>query len=124
MDFTKTLRNLLAEKAKLDRVIASLEELQSGGNGASSPVPGRRCGRKSMEPAERQAVSERMKKYWAKRREQQRPVDERETNWPLFRMLDSMFVLENREIHSFHSPLPATKAPGRSCCAGRPIANS
>ena len=73
MDFTKTLRNLLAEKAKLDRVIASLEELQSGGNGASAQIPSSR-GRKSMNTAERQAVSERMKKYWAKRREPQPPL--------------------------------------------------
>ena len=74
MDLNKLLLDLRAQKEKLDRVIASLEEFQSEENGASSPVPSRRGGRKSMEPAERQAVSERMKIHWAKRREQQPPL--------------------------------------------------
>ena len=70
MDLNKLLLDLRSQKEKLDRVIASLEELQSGENGAS--VPGsRRRGRKAMGPAERHVVSERMKKYWAKRRKQQ-----------------------------------------------------
>jgi hypothetical protein len=74
MDLNKLLLDLRAQKEKLDRAIASLEEFQSGENGASSPVPSRRRGRKSMEPPERQAVSERMKRYWAHRRKQQPPL--------------------------------------------------
>ena len=71
MDLRKTIQDLIAEKEKLERVIASLEELQRAA--AVNPlVPGRdkRRGRKSMGAQERQEVSERMKKYWAGRRKE------------------------------------------------------
>jgi seryl-tRNA synthetase len=69
MDLHKTIQDLYAEKEKLERVIASLEELQRAAD-ANSQVMGRskRRGRKSMGAEERQEVSERMKKYWAGRR--------------------------------------------------------
>jgi hypothetical protein len=69
MDLHKTIQDLYAEKEKLERVIASLEELQRAAD-ANSHVMGRakRRGRKSMGSDERQEVSERMKKYWASRR--------------------------------------------------------
>lgn len=69
MDLHKTIQDLYAEKEKLERVIASLEELQRAAD-ANSHVMGRakRRGRKSMGSQERQEVSERMKKYWASRR--------------------------------------------------------
>jgi hypothetical protein len=69
MDLSKTIQDLYAEKDKLERVIASLEELQRAAD-ANSHVVGRssRRGRKSMGSHERQEVSERMKKYWASRR--------------------------------------------------------
>jgi hypothetical protein len=69
MDLSKTIQDLYAEKEKLERVIASLEELQRAAD-ANSHVMGRnkRRGRKSMGSDERQEVSERMKKYWASRR--------------------------------------------------------
>jgi hypothetical protein len=35
---------------------------------AAAPAGGRRKGRRAMSPAERRAVSARMKKYWAARR--------------------------------------------------------
>jgi len=69
MDLYKAIQDLYAEKEKLERVIASLEELQRSA-GTLPPLPkaaGRR-GRKSMSPEERQEVSERMKKYWEGRR--------------------------------------------------------
>ena len=69
MDLYKAIQDLYAEKEKLERVIASLEELQR--TSASAPMmPGvtRRRGRKSMGDSERAEVSERMKKYWANRR--------------------------------------------------------
>ena len=76
MDLYKAIQELYAEKERLERVIASLEELQrsAGGVPASSHGVNRR-GRKSMDPKERQEVSERMKKYWAARRKdrQKRP---------------------------------------------------
>ena len=69
MDLYKAIQDLYAEKERLERVIASLEELQQ----SPGPLPqlqrsvGRR-GRKSMGADERLEVSERMKKYWDSRR--------------------------------------------------------
>jgi len=70
MDLYKLIQDLNAEKEKLERVIASLEELQRAAGLAVPPAPrsGKRLGRKSMGPEERQQVSERIKKYWASRR--------------------------------------------------------
>ena len=61
MDLQKTIQDLYAEKEKLERVIASLEELQRAAD-ANSQVMGRskRRGRKSMGSEERQEVSERI----------------------------------------------------------------
>jgi hypothetical protein len=69
MDLYKAIQDLYAEKEKLERVIASLEELQRT-SVTLPPLPGsgKRRGRKSMSPAERKEVSERMKKYWDSRR--------------------------------------------------------
>ena len=66
MDLTKTIQELYAEKQRLERIIASLEELQ----GASTALPtgSKRRGRRSMGVKERQEVSARMKKYWAAQR--------------------------------------------------------
>jgi len=64
MDLYKTIQDLNAEKEKLERVIASIEELQRATGGAVPPAPGggKRRGRKSMAAGERLEVSERMKK--------------------------------------------------------------
>lgn len=69
MDLYKAIQDLYAEKEKLERVIASLEELQrTAGGSADVSRPVKRRGRKSMSATERQEVSERMKKYWDSRR--------------------------------------------------------
>jgi len=70
MDLYKAIQDLYTEKEKLERVIASLEELQRSA-GTLTPVPesSKRRGRKSMSPEERQEVSERMRKYWENRRQ-------------------------------------------------------
>ena len=69
MDLYKAIQDLYAEKEKLERVIASLEELQrSAGVLPQLPKPVQRRGRKSMNTQERREVSERMRKYWAGRR--------------------------------------------------------
>jgi len=76
MDLYKAIQDLYAEKEKLERIIASLEELQrTTGPLSVLPKPAKRRGRKSMNPSERQEVSERMRKYWASRRQpkQQEP---------------------------------------------------
>lgn len=70
MDLYKAIQELYAEKEKLERVIASLEELQrNAGAVPELPKPAKRRGRKSMNTEERQEVSERMRKYWASRRQ-------------------------------------------------------
>ena len=70
MDLYKAIQDLYAEKEKLERVIASLEELQRGaGNLPEVAKVATRRGRKSMGSRERKEVSERMKKYWESRRQ-------------------------------------------------------
>ena len=67
----EALAILYAEKAKLERAILALEDLRN--SAVDYPLvpeprkPGRR-GRTSMDLAEREEVSSRMKKYWAGRR--------------------------------------------------------
>ena len=69
MDLYKTIQDLYAEKEKLERVIASLEELhRTSGTLPSVPTGAKRRGRKSMGSKEREEVSLRMKRYWASRR--------------------------------------------------------
>lgn len=67
MDLSKAIAELMRRRKELDRVIASLEELESGGAGQPALSRSRR-GRKSMGAEERLEVSVRMKAYWAKRR--------------------------------------------------------
>jgi hypothetical protein len=72
MDLYKTIQDLYAEKEKLERVIASLEELhRTSGSMPTMPAGAKRRGRKSMGSKEREEVSERMKRYWAGRRKNQ-----------------------------------------------------
>jgi hypothetical protein len=66
MDLQKTIEFLRGEIARLERVVASLEELRDGVTG--SPLQMKRGGRKSMSAKERQEVAERMRRYWAGRR--------------------------------------------------------
>jgi hypothetical protein len=66
MDLRKTIAELYAEKTRLDRVIASLEQIGTDQFPVSIAVS--RRGRKFMSPQERHAVSERMRRYWAGRK--------------------------------------------------------
>jgi len=66
MDLYKTIQDLHAEKKTVERAIALIEELQRGGSISPALGVGKRRGRKSMGTEERQEVSERMKKYWAR----------------------------------------------------------
>jgi len=63
VDVTGAIRHLYAEKERLERVIASLEELAA----TMGAVRVERRGRKSMSDEERVEVSNRMKRYWASR---------------------------------------------------------
>jgi len=71
MNLYKAIEYLYTQKETLERVIASLEEVQRSGAPSAAVVPSalERRGRKSMSSAEREEVSRRMKKYWASRRE-------------------------------------------------------
>jgi hypothetical protein len=68
MDLDGIIRELLEERKRLDRLIQMLEEPGSGG--APGTHAKSRRGRKSMDGPARQQVSERMKLYWAKRRQE------------------------------------------------------
>ena len=61
MDLQKTIDFLRGEIARLERVVASLEELRDGMTG--SPLQKKRSGRKSMSAEERQEAAERMRRY-------------------------------------------------------------
>jgi hypothetical protein len=75
MNINKAIRELYEEKKRLDRVIASLEEMQRSGTALPSGLlPERRRGRKSMDPQARREVSERMKRYWDARRKREQTV--------------------------------------------------
>ena|ERR1017187_10397437 len=65
------------EVERIEAAIAQLEQLQSANGNDSGTVsnPKPKRGRKSMDSEERQQVSERMKKYWASRRENPHPPD-------------------------------------------------
>jgi hypothetical protein len=67
MDLMKTLGQLYAERQRIGRIIATLEELDA----RKHPVPTKKRGRKSMDIEARLAVSERMKRYWASRRDRE-----------------------------------------------------
>jgi hypothetical protein len=68
MDLYKAIQDLYAEKERLERVIASLEELQKTAGAMPAAKAVKRRGRKSMGSKERLEVSARMKKYWESRR--------------------------------------------------------
>lgn len=65
MDYWETLSELYRERQRLDKVIENLEMLVGG----KQPAPISRRGRKNMSDEERHLVSERMRNYWAARRE-------------------------------------------------------
>jgi hypothetical protein len=68
LDLKSVLKDLYAQRERLERVITSLESLQDGSvTGLLIPKKSNR-GRKSMGPEERREVSERMRRYWAARR--------------------------------------------------------
>ena len=69
MELRIIIQKLYKERAKLDEIISSLEQAQMIAAARVERVKKRR-GRTSMDPAERQQVSQRMKDYWARRRAQ------------------------------------------------------
>ena len=69
MDFWAALEELHDERKRLDTLIRTLESLVQG----EQPRHMTRRGRKHMPAHERKLVSERMKKYWATRRQRRTP---------------------------------------------------
>jgi hypothetical protein len=72
LDIDKLIRELRLELLRLEETISKLEATDSGSRERS------KRGRKSVGPAERIQVSERMRRYWADRRLAGRPKAE----WP------------------------------------------
>jgi hypothetical protein len=70
VNINKTIRELIEEKKRLDRVIGTLEEMQRTGPVEVTALSQKKRGRKSMDGQARQEVSERMKRYWEARRKQ------------------------------------------------------
>ncbi len=69
MDLYEAIRALHEEKKRLDRLIAVLEELQRTADHDRPASSKKRRGRKGMTLEERRAVSERMRRYWAQRKQ-------------------------------------------------------
>jgi hypothetical protein len=68
MDLYRIIGDLVEERNRLQRIIESLEAMDGVPAKPAKARPATR-GRKSMDNAARKEVSERMKLYWAKRRE-------------------------------------------------------
>ena len=70
MDLYRIILELVQERNRIQRIIESLENVSRT---EQSSIPRKRRGRKNMDRAAREEVSERMKRYWAKRRAGQNP---------------------------------------------------
>ena len=70
MDVLKALRELYLEKSRIDRLIAICESKVKEQDRRLSRS---KRGRKSMSMEERKVVSERMRNYWASRRDAKTP---------------------------------------------------
>jgi hypothetical protein len=74
MDLNGIIQELLRERERIQAMIQALERADPARLGKTAGPPGRRPhkrrGRKPMNGAERQEVSQRMKLYWEKRKQQ------------------------------------------------------
>jgi hypothetical protein len=70
MDLYRIIRELVLERDRLQKIIESLEEMKPDRPSGIRIEGVKRRGRKSMDRAAREQVSERMKRYWAERRAQ------------------------------------------------------
>lgn len=79
MDIWRIIGELIEERNRLTKIIEAVEGFSEQ---APPPKPKGRRGRRSMDEQARQEVSERMTRYWAKRRAERRAEpasDEEET---------------------------------------------
>ncbi len=65
MDIYKAILELKAERSRIDRAIAALED-----KGKAEATPKRGRGRRAWNADARRAAAERMKKFWERRRQQ------------------------------------------------------
>ena len=65
MDIYKAILELKAERSRIDRAIAALEQ-----KGKAEAAPKRGRGRRAWNADARRAAAERMKKFWERRRQQ------------------------------------------------------
>jgi hypothetical protein len=70
------IRDLNEERKRLSRIIEALEDIAA--RGADDTKPPSRRGRKFMDSAGRHEVSERMRRYWAGRREKKTSTETEE----------------------------------------------
>jgi len=68
MDLYRIIRELVLERDRLERIIESLEKMKPDAKPPIRIETTKRRGRKSMDRAARQEVSDRMKRYWAQRK--------------------------------------------------------
>jgi hypothetical protein len=74
MRIDNIIRKLYKEREHLDRLIATMRQIQSSAALRTETIKvSKRRGRKSMDIAERRQVAERMRNYWAARRATVRP---------------------------------------------------
>jgi hypothetical protein len=71
VDLRKVIRSLRAELNRINDAIGVLEGLESVGEDAPAAKPSSKRGRKTMGEEERQQVSQRMRRYWAGKRDRQ-----------------------------------------------------
>ncbi len=72
MDLEKAIRDLLAERDRINGIILQLELMQK----RQVAPPQKQRGRKSMSDEERAEVSARMRQYWESRRKAKQPQAE------------------------------------------------
>jgi hypothetical protein len=82
MGFENLIKRMQKQRSALDEVIDSLEATRSQMEARApaetqAAAAKKRRGRKSMSMEERQVVGERMKKYWARRRQAKLAPDRR-----------------------------------------------
>lgn len=73
MDLYRIIRELVVERDRLQKIIESLEQMKPDSKASIRIENTGRRGRKSMDRAARQEVSERMKRYWAQRKAETSP---------------------------------------------------
>jgi len=65
-------KGLVAEIERLNALLAQIEEIATNGATVGLSPPKAKRHRRAMTPGERKAHAERMKKFWAERKKQQK----------------------------------------------------